>query len=49
MSNFDNLTSKILNDAKEKAADIVKKAQVTADEKYKLEMKKVDSKKEIII
>ncbi len=49
MSNFDNLTSKILNDAKEKAVDIVKKAQVTADEKYKLEMKKVDSKKEIII
>ena len=33
MSNLDNLTSKIINDAKEKAAEIERKAKETADEK----------------
>ena len=40
MSNLDNLTSKIINDAKEKAAEIERKAKETADEKYKSGMKK---------
>ena len=35
MSNLDNLTSKILNDAKIKADEIVKAAQKTAAEKYR--------------
>ena len=38
MSNLDNLTSKILNDAKIKADEIVKAAQKTAAEKYKKEI-----------
>ena len=48
MSNLDNLTSKILNDAKIKADEIVKAAQKTAAEKYKKEIIKnltKDSKK----
>ena len=45
MSNLDNLTSKILNDAKIKADEIVKAAQKTAAEKYKKEIGKYNSQK----
>ena len=49
MSNLDNLTSKIINDAKEKAAEIERKAKETADEKYKSGMKKAYTKKDNIL
>lgn len=49
MSNLDNLTSKIINDAKEKAAEIEQKAKETADEKYKAGLKKADIKKKNIL
>lgn len=49
MSNLDNLTSKIINDAKEKAAEIEKKAKETAEEKYNSSMKKAQEKKEKIL
>ena len=49
MSNLDNLTSKIINDAKEKAAEIEQKAKETAEEKYKSGMKKAEEKKERIL
>ncbi len=45
MSSLDNLTSKILNDAKEKAAEIVKTAEIKANEKYDLAMRKYESQK----
>ena len=40
MSNLDNLTSKIINDAKEKAAEIEQKAKETAEEKSRGEKRK---------
>lgn len=49
MSNLDNLTSKIINDAKEKAAEIERKAKEMADEKYKSGMKKAYTKKDNIL
>ena len=49
MSNLDNLTSKIINDAKEKAAEIERKAKETADEKYKSGIKKAYTKKDNIL
>ena len=45
MSNLDNLTSKILNDAKIKADEIVKAAQKMAAEKSKKEIGKYNFKK----
>ena len=39
MSNLDNLTSKILTDAKSEADEIIKNAQEKANQKYDLEMK----------
>lgn len=45
MSNLDNLTSKILNDAKTKADEIIKAAQKMAAEKYKKEIEKYNSQK----
>lgn len=49
MSNLDNLTSKIINDAKEKAAEIERKAKEAADEKYKSGIKKAYTKKDNIL
>ena len=49
MSSLDNLTAKILNDAKEKAAEIVKIAEVQAEEKFNSSLKKIDSRKEDIL
>ncbi len=48
MSGLDNLTSKILNDAKEKADRIVKEAEEKAEEKYIQGMKKYNSQKDIL-
>lgn len=45
MSSLDNLTSKILNDAKEKVAEIEKAAREKAEEKYNQGMKKYNSQK----
>lgn len=45
MSSLDNLTSKILNDAKEKAQEIISIAEKNAKEKYDREIKKVELKK----
>ena len=45
MSNLDNLTSKILADAKAQADKIVKDAQEKAQHKYDLEIKKINAKK----
>ena len=45
MSSLDNLTSKILSDAKEKANEIIKNAEVTEKEKYEMELKKYNTKK----
>lgn len=39
MSGLDNLTSKILNDATEKAAEIIKTAEEKATENYEQAMK----------
>ena len=49
MSNLYNLTTKIINDAKEKAAEIERNAKETADEKYKSGMKKAYTKKDNIL
>ena len=49
MSSLDNLTAKILNDAKEKAAEIVKNAEAQAEEKFNSSLKKIDSRKEDIL
>ena len=49
MSNLDNLTSKILADAKAQADKIVKDAQEKAQHKYDLEIKKINAKKEIVL
>ena len=45
MSNIDNLTSKILSDAKAAGEQIVSEAQEKADEKYEKSMKQVSQKK----
>lgn len=45
MSSLDNLTSKILNDAKEKATEIIKIAEEKATEKYNQGMEKFNSQK----
>ena len=49
MSNLDNLTSKILADAKAQADKIVKDAQEKAQHKYDLEIKKINEKKETVL
>ena len=49
MSNLNNLTSKILNDAKEEADKIVKSAEEKAKQKYDLEIKKVAAKKQTLV
>ncbi|WP_304180893.1 V-type ATP synthase subunit E [Leptotrichia trevisanii] len=49
MSNLNNLTSKILNDAKEQADKIVKSAEEKAKQKYDLEIKKVTAKKQTLL
>ena len=49
MSNLDNLTSKILTDAKSEADEIIKNAQEKANQKYDLEIKKVASKKQTLL
>ena len=49
MSNLDNLTSKILNDAKEEADKIVKSAEEKAKQKYDLEIKKAIAKKQTLL
>ena len=49
MSNLNNLTSKILNDAKEEADKIVKSAEEKAKQKYDLEIKKVAAKKQTLL
>ncbi len=49
MSNLNNLTSKILNDAKEQADKIVKNAEEKAKQKYDLEIKKVTVKKQTLL
>ena len=49
MSNLDNLTSKILADAKAQADKIVKDAQEKAQHKYDLEIKKINAKKETVL
>ena len=49
MSNIDNLTSKILSDAKAAGEQIVSEAQEKADEKYEKSMKQVSQKKEKIL
>ena len=49
MSNLNNLTSKILNDAKEQADKIVKDAEEKAKQKYDLEIKKVAAKKQTLL
>lgn len=48
MSGLDNLTSKILNDAKEKADRIIKEAEEKAEEKYIQGMKKYNSQKALL-
>ena len=45
ISNLDNLTTKILADAKEKADEIVKNAEVTEKGKYEAGIKKYNAKK----
>lgn len=47
MSNLDNLTSKILADAKAQADKIVKDAQEKAQHKYDLEIKRINAKKKL--
>lgn len=49
MSNLDNLTSKILADAKAQADKIIKDAQKKAQHKYDLEIKKINAKKETVL
>lgn len=49
MSNLDNLTSKILADAKAQADKIVKDAQEKAQHKYDLEIKKLMQKKKLFL
>ena len=49
MSNLNNLTSKILNDAKEEADKIVKSAEEKAKQKYDLEIKKITVKKQTLL
>ena len=49
MSNLDNLTSKILADAKAQADKIIKDAQKKAQHKYNLEIKKINAKKETVL
>ena len=49
MSNLNNLTSKILNDAKEEADKIVKSAEEKAKQKYDLEIKKIATKKQTLL
>ena len=49
MSNLDNLTSKIITDAKSKADGIIKDAEEKAKQKYDLEIKKVDAKKQTLL
>ena len=49
MSNLNNLTSKILNDAKEEADKIVKSAEEKAKQKYDLEIKKAIAKKQTLL
>ena len=49
MSNLDNLTSKIITDAKSKADEIIKDAEEKAKQKYDLEIKKVDVKKQTLL
>lgn len=49
MSNLNNLTSKILNDAKEEANKIVKSAEEKAKQKYDLEIKKAIVKKQTLL
>ena len=49
MSNLDNLTSKILADAKAQADKIVKDAQEKAQHKYDLEIKRINAKKETVL
>ena len=46
MSNLNNLTSKILNDAKKQADEIVRSAEEKAKQKYDLEIKKITVKKQ---
>ena len=48
-SNLNNLTSKILNDAKEEADKIVKSAEEKAKQKYDLEIKKAIAKKQTLL
>ena len=48
MSSLDNITSKILNDAKGKAEEIVKTAKEKAEEKYMQTMKKYDLQKKAL-
>lgn len=49
MSSIDNLTSKILSDAKAAGEQIVSEAQEKADKKYEKSMKQVSQKKEKIL
>jgi len=49
MSNLNNLTSKIITDAKSKADGIIKDAEEKAKQKYDLEIKKVDAKKQTLL
>ena len=49
MSNLDNLTSKILADARAQADKIVKDAQEKAQHKYDLEIKRINAKKETVL
>lgn len=48
MSNLDKLTSKILNDAKEKAKKIIENAEINAREKYEEDIKKYNNRKNIL-
>ena len=49
MSNLNNLTSKILNDAKKQADEIVRSAEEKAKQKYDLEIKKITVKKQTLL
>jgi len=49
MSNLNNLTSKILNDAKKQADEIVRNAEEKAKQKYDLEIKKITVKKQTLL
>ena len=49
MSNLDNLTSKIITDAKSKADGIIKDAEEKAKQKYDLEIKKAIAKKQTLL